>query len=333
MKRLATFLSLSVLLPLLWVQSAMAVDLKQDHPDRYVVKKGDTLWRIAGMFLQKPWEWPKIWKNNPDIKNPNLIYPGEILYLTYQDGKPVLTKQAPAATAVIDETPVPALPLSKIEAFLSTNRVVSKQAMAAAPHVIGVETQRLIAGVGDTVYARGNFAGNSHFGIYREGQVFKDPDTLEILGYEMIDVGDVRALGYRKDVAALEVTRSTRQIDKLDMLFPKKRNIDLSQFYPSVPQRRIEGKIIAVEDGVNHLGRWDVVIINRGLNNGLRPGNVLAVYKQIDKMRDPLLGDTVALPSPRAGELMVFRVFEKMSYAIVMRANETLRVRDEVTNP
>ena len=126
---------------------ATAVEVNGGHPDTYVVRKGDTLWDIAARFLQKPWLWPEIWQANPQIANPHLIYPGDVLSLAYLDRVTVAAKPGPR-----QEAPIDAIPLAQVEPFLKQLSVVDS--IDQLPYVAGLEEERLRVTSGSAVYVR-----------------------------------------------------------------------------------------------------------------------------------------------------------------------------------
>jgi hypothetical protein len=329
----ALCLSLSVL--------AEQVLLKSSHPDRYTVVKGDTLWDISNTFLQTPWMWPEIWHVNPQIENPHLIYPGDVVKLVYLDGKPRLTlersgnvKLSPKMRAQPIGEAIPAIPLDEINNFLSRSRVVTSAEMEAAPHVLTGAEQHLIVGSGDKLYARGDFSdGVQVYGVYRAGERFVDPKTNELLGLQALDIGTVKMLTEKGDLGTFDVTRTTEEIRIADRLLPHEERAVNSMFYPSLPQEGFEGMILAVEGGVSQVGPLDVVAINRGEREGVEVGNVMAIYKDGGVIRDQVKGDVVRLPDEKAGLLMVFRTFEKMSFGLVLEASRPLAVQDKVQRP
>lgn len=317
------------------------VRLKSSHPDRYTVVKGDTLWDISNTFLQTPWMWPEIWHVNPQIENPHLIYPGDVIKLIYLDGKPRLTlersgnvKLSPKVRAQPIGDAIPSIPLDEINNFLSRSRVVTTAEMEAAPHVLTGAEQHLIVGAGDKLYARGNFDdGAQVYGVYRAGQRFIDPNTNELLGLQALDIGTVKMLTEKGDLGTFDVTRTTEEIRIADRLLPHEERAVDSMFYPSLPEEGLEGVIMAVEGGVTQVGPLSVVALNRGEREGVEVGNVMAIYKDGGVIRDRVKGDLVRLPDEKAGLLMVFRTFEKMSFALVLEASRPLAVNDKVQRP
>jgi hypothetical protein len=336
-----------------WAQSTGNLEpyLRADHPDSYTVQKGDTLWGISGKFLQKPWQWPELWRANPQIENPHLIYPGDTLRLVYIDGQPALivergeagrtykaspstdVKMSPQIRATPLETSIPAINLDAIQGFLVQNRVVAANVLDAAPYVIQGDSERLVVGGGDRLYVRGALPESESYSFVRKGELYHDPVTNEFLGLEATYIGLGRVIATEGDISTFFVSSSREEVQIGDRVLPtEERKVD-STFYPSAPSAPINGDLIAVFGGVTQIGQYDVVVIDRGEREGLASGNVLAIYKRGALAKDRIARDTVRLPSERAGLLMVFRVFEKLSYGLVLATERPLSVGDEVKNP
>lgn len=347
-------LGLTAIVGLCFVVAAIAANddthFIGDHPDRYVVKKEDTLWDISERFLKRPWYWPEIWHINQQIANPHLIFPGDIIQLVYIDGKkrltvarrgPDLSPRSENTTTLrprIYSTPIPAaiaaIPLDDIDAFLSKSRFLEADQLASAPYVLAGAEKRLILSAGDNLYARGRFANDiASYGIYRKGQTYLDPETKEVLGIQAIDIGLGNMQSLDGDIATLSVARAAKEIRIGDRLVPSEKRSINSRFFPSPPAETIEGVIMAVEGGIAKVGMLDIVILNRGEREGLDVGNVLAIYKRGEVVDDRIAKETVTLPEERAGLLMVFQTFHKLSLALVLEADRALSVNDIVRNP
>lgn len=320
--------------------NADEVQLRADYPDQHVVVKGDTLWDISNTFLKTPWMWPEIWHVNPQIANPHLIYPGDVVRLIYLDGKPRIVvdsrvvKLSPQMRTLDQNEAISTIPLDRINNFLSRSRVVMPGELEAAPHVVSGESQRLLTGKGDRVYARGTFDESiAAYGIYRKGQDYIDPQTGELLGVEAIDIASSRMRALENDVATLAITRSTQEVRLGDRLLEEEARAIDSNFYPSAPDTEITGEIVAVEGGISQVGKMSIVVINRGQRENLKVGNILAIYKRGGEVRDSVKGDMVRLPDERAGLVMLFRTFEKLSLGLVLEAERPLTTTDLVRNP
>lgn len=320
--------------------------LRSDHPQEYTVKKGDTLWDISGTFLNTPWMWPEIWHVNPQIENPHLIYPGDVIRLIYLDGAPRLTlertvklapggdtKLTPSVRVLPREGAIPAIPLDRVDSFLSRSRIVGLGELEAAPYILAGGENRLVVGAGDRAYGRGDFSNQDNFGVFRQGETYKDPVTKEVLGVHAMSVGMVGVRSIEGDIATLNVVRANEEIRLGDRLLPSEDRAVDSIFYPNAPDALVDGSIIAVEGGVTQVGKMNVVVLNRGEREGLQVGNVLAIFKKGGLVRDRVTGKGVQLPDERAGLLMVFRTFEKMSFGLVLEADRPLSTGDKIRNP
>ena len=338
MRKLLYALAASMLLLTSWAHAAP--ELRSDHPERYTVVKGDTLWDISARFLNNPWYWPEIWHVYPQVANPHLIYPGDELALVYIDGKPRVTKVSsdrvvklsPKVRSEPIDTPIPAIPLDAISSFLTDTRIVDVEALNGAPYVLEGEDGRIITGAGDRIYARGEKPADN-VGVFRRSKEFRDPETGEFLGLEARSIARGEVIAENKDVLTLRLKQSNEEVRIGDRLLVGEERRITTSFVPSSPDSDIEAQMISVDGGVSQIGQFDVVAINRGEREGLKPGNVMAVLKSGNLVRDPVTNETIELPSERAGLMMVFQTYEKMSYGLILQATRPLSVGDKVTNP
>lgn len=351
-----------VVLLALRVATAAAADqpvpLNPNHPDSYVVVPGDTLWDISGRFLSHPWQWPEIWEVNPQIKDPHWIYPGDVITLQYRDGRPVLSltrgrdvKLSPSIRSYERDQAIPPIPLDAIRQFLSRPLVVTEDELQAAPYVVANDEERLVAGAANRTYIRGLAEPKTNrFSIYRQGAPYRDPDRdNEVIGYEALHIGEV-SLDSLGDPAAATIIRSSREVMAGDRLLPSE-NEEFLEFIPKAPSGPIDGAIISVVDGVTQIGQYNVVALNIGERDGVSPGTVLAIYQSgrvvrdwggkqavrasVDGIQAMEVGPvkSVQLPEERAGELMIFRTSDRVSFALVMALQRPAHVLDRVRNP
>lgn len=325
--------------------------LRDDHPEVYTVVKGDTLWDISGRFLERPWLWPEVWRVNPQIENPHLIYPGDRISLVWVDGQPQLHLErgdagrtyrvTPSDTEALSpqiraeplESAIPAIRLDAIQGFLVQNRVVEPGMLDRAPYVVQGESERIVLGSGDRLYVRGQLPDSESFSIVRRGPLYVDPETNEVLGREATYIGLGQAVAQEGDIATMFVSNSREEVQIGDRVLPTEQRRLESTFFPSAPNARVDGQIISVFGGVTQVGQFDVVVLNRGEREGLEPGNVLAIYKRGALARDRIANQTIRLPSERAGLLMVYRTFDKLSYGVVLETERPLAVLDQIRNP
>ena len=315
---------------------ALAADvaLNPDHPQRHVVVPGDTLWDISGKFLKYPWHWPDIWHVNTQIENPHLIYPGDVLTLVYRAGKPVLElSRGPQIRETQLEKAISTIPLDAIRPFLSRPRVVSEDVLASAPYVVASSDERLISGAGDKVYARNvNESDGEDYSIFRGGEVYTDPVTGEILGYEAIYTAEANVISFA-EISTVNLRETTREVMIGDRLLPVINEDYEMNFFPRSPDTELAGFILSVFDGVSQVGQYQIVVLNRGEREGLESGHVVSVYQAGETIKDLVSADrhdVVTLPDEYAGVAMVFKTFEKVSYAIVMKASRAIHVGDKI---
>ncbi len=344
--------------------------LSNDAPTMYTVVKGDTLWDISGKFLKEPWRWPEIWNMNRDqIKNPHLIYPGDIVQLSFDaSGKPLLsiisadgggaTKLSPRIRSESISQAIPSIPARVIGPFLTAPLVAEEGAMNNAPRIVAAEEGRVVVGAGNLIYVVGMKADQgARWQIYRPGKALTDPNTKEVLGYEAQYLGDARVSRFGEGVTTpttLEITRSNQEINRGDRLMPA-GTATLPQYSPRAPEKQVMGNIISVVGGVAESAQFSVVVLNLGAREGMEVGHVLSAQsggevvstQAGDQARNawssmvPSAWRTGAdgvppemtLPSERNGLLVVFRVFDRVSYALVMSSKRPLKLGDTVKTP
>jgi len=351
------------------------VKINPSHPEQYTVVKGDTLWDISGKFLTHPWQWPELWSRNSQIKDPHLIYPGDTLYFSIVDGKPQLSlsrselpqpqSQAnPNTPCVLREEDfkhgrkdfaiseegkllpciretelkqaIKLIPTETIASFLSSPKVVDENELGNAPYIVDFAGEHVIAGTGDRVYVRSiTEQRNLSYTIYRPGSAYISPESGETLGYEAQYIADA-SLQQPGDPATLAITKSAREIRIGDRIMPNADQDIALNYFPRPPEQSIKGSIISVLGGVSQIGRYNVVVIDKGTADGILTGHELDIYQRGKVTRDaysPVKNDLVNLPDEVAGTLMVFRPFERVSYALVMKATQALHVLDKVKTP
>ncbi len=325
-------------LPRAWADT---VRLRPDHPERYVVRPGDTLWDIAARFLQDPWRWPDIWQVNPQIRNPHLIYPGDILVLRWVDGKPRLelqrgrpvVKLSPQVRVSRTRRPVPTIPAEAVRPFLARTAVAAPEELARAGYVVAMEEGRLVGGTGHRVYVRAlPQAADGRYRLLRQQRTYRGPGG-EVLGHEVVELARAR-LVQGGDPATLLLTRAFREVLPQDLVLPVGAESPLPPtFQPAAAPEGVRGRIVGLFDALSGVGRHQVVTVDLGRADGVEPGHVLAVYRQGERVRDPRTGERVRLPAQRAGLVMVFRSFQRLSYALVMDATRALHRGDRVQAP
>lgn len=274
---------------------AQEAQVKDGAPERYVVVKGDTLWGIAGKFLDQPWRWPEIWQLNRDqIRNPHRIYPGDVVVLErLADGKARLRlvknqKYTGRETVVLtpsariephpDTPPIPVISPADIGPFLSQPLVIEKDGLAGAPEIVASEENRVVIGAGNRAYVTGLKPGDpQQWQVFRPGRALVDPDTQEILGYEAVYLGEARVKRFG-ETSTIEILRAVAEINRGDRLVRVSEG-ELSNFVPHAPDRPVRGRIVSVYSGVAEAGPKAIVALNRGSRDGLERGQVLAIYR------------------------------------------------------
>jgi hypothetical protein len=332
-------------------QSDANIELNPQHPDRYTVEKGDTLWDISALFLRDPWYWPEIWQVNPQVENPHLIYPDDILNLVYIDGQPKIQLQPSADRTTesggderlsprireqdLDEA-ITTIPIDVIGAFLSKGSVLERNEISRLPYIAAIRDGHLAAAAGTDVYVRGDVGGAQEgYSVVHIGEALIDPDDQQIVGYQGIFVGE-GIISRTGDPATMRLVKTQREALQGDRLLKQNFSIPL-QFFPQAPESEIDGRIIHVLGGTSEIGQYNIVVLNRGTKHGLDAGHVLAVWQAGQIIKDRFAGgdrsDKVRLPDEQAGTLMVFKTYERISYALIMEAESEIHLLDKVRNP
>ncbi len=337
---------------------AQPLELATDAPQRHVVVKGDTLWDIAGRFLSKPWRWPEIWNlNREQIRNPHLIFPGDIVVLDRSGatprlrlsrligsgasggaasgvdaGLPVEKMEPRVRIEALARVPLPTINSAAIQAFVNRPLVVEEKGMADDPRIVATQDGRVYLGRGDLAYVRG-IADESvrNWHIYRQARPLLDPETRKPIAWEALFVGTAR-LERSGDPASLRITAMNEEIGVGDRLVPAEAP-KVTSYAPRPPDTEVAGRIVSVYRGVAQAGRNSVVAVNVGGADGVRIGNVLAIRQRGRTIKDRETRQDIRLPDESVGHLLVFRVFDKIAYGLVMQASQAISVGDDVANP
>ncbi len=349
------------------IATGTGIPLTADAPDRYTVKTGDTLWDIAKVFLRDPWYWPEIWYVNPQVKNPHLIYPGDVLALVSLDGRPQVSvaERGPEGTAAEADSAGPmrsgsgtrlsprvrsqpitaavtAIPYGVIAAFMGRPTLLTKEQVKSAPYIVGLRDAHLIGGEENDLYARGieDAQEGARYNMIHVDEPLRDPQSGKVLGYRglFVGLGTVSAPG---KIAKLRANMTQREVLQGDKLFTEDVAIALD-FIPHPVDENVSGAIMAV-DGITQAGKYSVVALNRGTRQGLEVGHVLAISQKGEAVSDRYknggkgsywsMKRKVRLPNERVGLLMVFKTYERMSYALIMETTHAVRVGDLVGAP
>ncbi len=330
-----------------------APTIKADAPNRYTVKKGDTLWDISGRYLESPWRWKEIWATNKQIKNPNLIYPNDILILCVIQGQTLvgidtgegcagIEKQltdsgVDAVTVTSVANSIPAIPLTAIQHWLDRSTIVRPEDFNSTPYILASKNRNLITASGDKVYAKGvPLIVGQRYGVYREGEKYVEPKTQKVIGLEVVQVASGMVTDVAENgVSSLQLSESYgKEVREGDRVFVELNNAIPPVFYPAPAQVSRGGMIVRVMDSISSAARGSVVAINLGTAQGAKPGDVLTVYQKGPLVRDTIDNDnSVRLPSEESGMVMVFNSFDDISYAYVLSSELPLNVGDQLLPP
>jgi len=341
------------------IAAPASCEFRADAPDRHEVVRGDTLWDIAGKFLQQPWCWPTVWElNRDDIANPHWIYPGQVIWFDRAAGRLRLGAGSAAGTATaalpaerlsptvrstaLGAAAISSIPSAAIEPFLTQPLIVDQNELGSAPRIVATEDGHVFIGKGDKAYVRGNLGGVTAFQVYRPGQPLKDPATGKVIAYEAFYLGTVNLLtaaAAGSDVHTVQVTGTRQEMGTGDRLRPV-TPAPLQNYAPHAPAQAVAAQVAAVHGGVSYAGRHQIVSINRGKLDGLDIGAVLRLYHAGRTVRDSTAptgwfgrAQQVKLPDEQVGSLFIFRVFDRVSYGLIMQATAPVVVGDAANSP
>lgn len=337
------------------------IPLTADAPEQYVVKLGDTLWDISKVYLRDPWYWPEIWYVNPQVANPHLIYPGDVLRLVYIDGQPRLTiaqrgdnveggaggrKLSPQVRREPLSRAITAVPYDVIASFTGRPVLLDKDQVRNAPYIVAMRDDHTLGAAGNELYARGlgNATAESRYSVIHVDGKIIDPENKDLLGYTGVYVGSGPLLA-TGDPAKLLLADSSREALQGDKLFPESIESN-ADFVPHAPSSDVKAQVIAVRK-LTVMGQYQLVALNRGSKAGIEPGHVLAISQKGGVVRDRYarggldsgesaglaFGKKIDLPAERAGVVMVYKTFDNMSFALIMEATHEIRSGDLAGNP
>jgi hypothetical protein len=332
--------------------------LKPDAPDRYVVVPGDTLWGISQRYTDSPWRWPELWgMNKEQIRNPHLIYPGYVIVLDRARGQLTIGERGPASAPTtttesgavklgprvrvesVATEQIPSIPAAAIEPFLTRPLVVEPDGLDKAPTIVGTQADRVILAAGNAAYVRGmGDSKEESWYVFRRGGPLVDPDTKQTLAYEAIYLGTAR-LERPGEPSTVVLTSAVQEVGAGDKLIAAGRPQPIS-YVPHAPAKPVRGRVIGIHGGLGYVGEagpQSIISINRGARDGIEIGHVLALYTLGGSVRDVSKADardaSIKLPDERAGLAFVFRVFNRVSYALVMKVSRPVAPLDVVQNP
>ena len=314
--------------------------LVDNPPDRHIVVRGDTLWGISRKFLKDPWRWPEVWRmNKADIKNPHRIYPGDIVLLDRSSGQPRLTIAKPVQLQPkIYSTPVQqeisSIPPNVIEPFISQPLVIEANAHDNVPRIVATQEDRVFVGEGDTMFVKGVTSSDViKWQVFRPGKPLKDPETGNIIGHEAFFLGNAQ-LVQPGEPAVFRIKTAKEEIGRGDRLLPAPPS-EIVAYVPHPPEETVAGRVMSIYGGVDEAGRHSVVSINRGKDNKLEIGHVVALFRNrvSDGYDDNGKRITTTIPEERYALAFIFRVFDRVAYALVMESSKPVIVGDAVRNP
>lgn len=317
-------------------------------PERYVVQDGDTLWGIAQKFLVDPWRWPEIWQINPGIQNPHLIFPGDVLVLSgIGEGDTAqvkvlrsrkVTKLSPTVRIEPIDQAVPTISPDIILPFLRKPLIIGRTELENVPYVAAGEEGTISLGKYDIFWGRGfdqkndRAAAGDLFHVYRPGKLLIHPETNEALGIQALHLGIARVIE-PGDTSKMEIILAYEDINPGDRLVAQEEQINLPYFQPRAPERKVSGIIVDAPGSVSELSRLSIVVLTLGDRDGMEPGHVLRVLRKEPEQKDPVTGKQFQPPLQKSGLAMIFRTFEKVSYALVMTSNRVIHINDIVQTP
>jgi hypothetical protein len=335
-------------------------ELSPDAPSSYTVKRGDTLWGISEIFLKRPWRWPELWGMNlQEIRNPHLIFSGQTVYLDTSNGRArlrvgqsvdggVLKLSPRVRRSALDDSAIPSIPFNLIEPFLANAVIFEGNALESAPRIVAAQEGRVLLTRGDTAYVRGDYGKDTVFRLFRQAKPLKDPMTSEVLGYEAAYIGTAELVkqgetrvsdaGLTEVVPDSFIVTSIRQEAGVGDRLAPAASQQFENYAPRAPAAPLAGQIVSVYGDALSAGQNQIVALNRGATNGLERGHVLALWQggrpDVDKTgTDGVPRTAMRLPDERHGMLFVFRVFDRMSYALILSVKEPVRAGDKFTQP
>jgi hypothetical protein len=358
-------LSLIAALAISFTAYADTVQLREDAPDRHVVVKGDTLWDISAKFLKTPWKWPELWRlNQEEIKNPHLIYPGDVILLTWVDGKPQLSKLESVrlspevrSEAIDGRAGISSVPYKAIAPFLQRTRVIEAAKLDNMPFVLGGNHERVMYSTHDKVYATPGDGKTTAWQIVRVGRPLADPDTGAILGYQLDHLADGETVKAGAP-QLVQITAADKEVLERDRLVPATQMAAMN-LAPHAPEKAVNAKVITSLSGIEGVGSYATVVLNKGAGSGLEAGHVLALYRSGRSTADPncLRAEKLAfiagghghrdtecnkqaeatnrasLPDEHIGLAFIYRVYDSLAFALIMNSTEPVYPGTLARNP
>ncbi len=325
---------------------ALSAALKSDAPERYIVQRGDTLWDIASVYLDEAWQWPQIWEVNPEIDNPHLIYPGDELWLVKTEAgfkvqlmrgdqtsalSSTVVKLSPSIRISQNKNPIPAIPLDDIAQWLGRFRILGPADFDQAPYIVAGIDGKLLLKPGDLVYtSESGLLTATNYRIYQRGQTYRDPQSGDTIGTELLEVGQARRVSGDAEMPMLKILSSSEEISPGDRLLVSEERILDPTLFPKTNQLNLAGEIIGLRANATLAANNSVVTVNLGAQSGVMVGDLLRIAKRGASVADPVTGKMIDLPDRSVASLLVYQVYEQVAYGLVLVASEVLTVGDPV---
>jgi len=333
---------------------AQNITLNPERPEVYVVERGDTLWDIAGQFLEQPWQWPEVWEANPEIENPDLIYPGDRLRLVMRDGQPRIVRDrdsggrqvvrlSPEVRSQPRDEAIPAISRELISHFLVDNLIIDPEAYRESPYIVESVDDNLVIGPGDTVLARAPgddwWSGARQFDIIRLGRAHQDPDTGELLGHQGLRIGQARlrdggsATAGSGGMRHLDILRSREEVKRGDRLMLRRESAVSTQYLPRPAGSGLQGHVLELLRESSLAAQYDSLLFSPGAEEGLREGDLLTVRAADRPVEDPLTGEVLVAAGQPVATVLVYRVFERLGYGLILEGTAPVAAGFRVTAP
>ncbi len=315
------------------------LNYKANAPQRYTVQSGDTLWSISSRYLSAPYNWKRLWRANPNIKNPHRIYPGD--ELVFVDGGLMVARRGTGAIPTYKLKPgvremaldlgIPALPRSEIEGFLSHSLIMMPSEFATQGYMLDAQDSHLIASTTNRIYARGApFIIGQTYGVFREEQTLVDPKTGDAIGIQLTKGGDAYVERDGDPATLMVVDSRNLGMRPGDRLIPLPQIPEEAYYFD--PQPAPQGTEVQIlgspTQAVSYLGTYQTAILSGGFNQGLQPGHVVLVKNQSSYTEDPRTGERVELPEETAAMIMIYKVFDRTSYGLIMESVRPVKIGD-----
>ena len=310
--------------------------IKKDAPDNYIVKQGDSLWDIANMYLDSPWMWPQVWQTNSGIKNSDLIFPEDSIKLEYDNGKPKIyvykrgkigrvIRLSPHVRVDPSENAIPTIPRSKIETMISQNTIFEiEDKKKVFPKIDSIDNSKTVAFAGDKIFVTGDVKVDKIYKVYRKGDVLKNPITSEVLGIVGHNIGEVQVEQQQDKYSQCKILKNNKEIKPGDILLTDSTDKVTTMFNPKSPESQVSSVILSGLQDKSKFSRNDSVIIGKGKQDGLTEGDILTVYRQQENRNIPLIS---------CGLIMIYKIYEKVSFALVLSSNQPINKDFLVKSP